>query len=383
MPKRAKVYECNAAMVYDMNNLAKAHVNAKKDKSSYKEVKEVDGNLSVYLEELHDMQKSGFYKTSRYEYFKKREGNKIRDIAKLPYFPDRIHQWAVIQVIEPFLLRNLVSCTYSALPGRGTYAAYKGVKKALSSDVLGTQWCMKIDIKKYYASIDREILKKTYERLIKDVNVLDMVYEIIDSGKGDVGVPIGNYMSQYSGNIYLSRFDHVVKEDWKVAHYFRYMDDMVFFARTKAELQDLRLKVFRYLKEELHLSVKDNWSIFYVDGHGVDYVGYVFTHSKIRLRSGIVSTIRKVSKKVKRRIKRGLMLTYGLFCSVNGSIVGWLKHCDGGGLFAKYVNPIRCYLDEYYDDVLCGSLRKKRGDCKWSKYEGRYMIRRRTMLFFT
>lgn len=380
MPKRAKVWECNASMVYDMENLVMAHRHARKDKASYHEVKEVDRDVEWYLLELQELEQSGEFRTSPYRYFQKREGNKVRDIAKLPYFPDRIHQWAIIQVIEPFLYRNLVSCTYSALPGRGTYAAYSGVRAALQGDVKGTQWCMKLDLRKYYASIDRGILKQVYARLIKDKPLLDMIYEIIDSGDGDVGVPIGNYMSQYSGNIYLSVFDHHVKEQWRVPHYFRYMDDMLFFASTKAELQELRIKVFQYLEDELHLTVKDNWSIFYVDGQGVDFVGYVFTHHRIRLRRGIVKTVRRLAGKAWSRVRRGMLLNYSLFCGIAGSVAGWLKNCDGGGLYLRYIVPLYPYLDRYYDTVLCTSLGKKRGECKWSEYEGQYTMRRRTML---
>lgn len=383
MPKRAKVCECNVTMVYDMDNLVAAHRHARKDKASYREVKEVDKATEEYLVQLQKMEQSGEFHTSPYRYFQKREGRKVRNIAKLPYFPDRIHQWAIIQVVEPFLHRNLVSCTYSALPNRGTFAAYRDVRAALLSDVRGTQWCMKLDIRKYYESIDRTLLKQVYARLLKDKPLLDMIYEIVDSGEGEVGVPIGNYMSQYSGNVYLSKFDHYVKEVLRVAHYFRYMDDMLFFARTKAELQSLRTKVFCYLEEVLHLKVKDNWAIFYVDGQGVDFVGYVFTHKKIRLRRGIVRTIRSLSAKAWSRIKRGMLLNYRLFCGISGSVTGWLRRCDGGGLYLRYIVPLLPYLDEYYDSALCTSLRKKRGECKWSKYEGQFTTRRRTMLFFT
>lgn len=379
MPKRAKVSECNVAMVYNMKNLEVAHKNARKDKAKYREVKAVDGDLKGHLEKLQELQKSGEFKTSEYNYFKKKDKNKIRDIAELPYFPDRIHHWALIQVIEPFLIRNLVSCTYSAIPGRGTFGAYKGVRSAISGDVKGTQWCMKIDISKYYASIDRSILKGTYERIIKDKKILEMLFEIIDSPKGDVGVPIGSYVSQYSGNVYLSKFDHYVKEQLHVRHYFRYMDDMIFFAATKKELQSLRVKIFDFLENVLHLHVKDNWALFYVDGQGVDFVGYVFKHGKVRLRKGIVKTIRLIYRKIMSRVNRGMLINNRLFCGFN-SVVGWLVNCDGGGLFVKYVLPLVSYVDEYYDTVICKSLGKKRGDCKWSRYEGRYMIHRLTML---
>lgn len=91
------------AQIYSMNNLREAHKNARKGKGWYKEVIEVDNNLDYYLEKLQNMFKDKTYKTSKYEVFQKRENGKIRTIYKLPYFPDRIAQWAIIQIVEPYL----------------------------------------------------------------------------------------------------------------------------------------------------------------------------------------------------------------------------------------------------------------------------------------
>lgn len=351
MPKRAKISECSVEMVYDINNLVTAHQNARKGKSFYSEVKMVDSNPAKYLYELQEMQMSGEYKTSDYEAFMKQDGEKLREIFKLPYYPDRIHQWAIIQVIEPILLRNMTDDTYSAIPGRGIYKAYKKLKRALRNDPKGTRWCLKIDIKKYYPNINKQKLKDKYESLFKDKRLLALLYEIIDSTPGEKGVPIGNYISQYSGNIYLSDFDHRVKEVYKVKHYFRYMDDMVFLAETKEELQLLIKEIVRFLKDELDLEVKDNWSLFYVDDRGINFVGYIFKHYVIRLRRSIVKTLRKVSLKIKKRVNKGMLITYHLYCGIN-SMLGWLKHCDSGGLKLKYIDIIWDHVVAYHDIVI-------------------------------
>lgn len=351
MPKRAKVSECSVEMVYDINNLVTAHQNARKGKSFYTEVKMVDSNPAKYLYELQEMQMSGTYKTSDYEVFMKQDGEKLREIFKLPYYPDRIHQWAIIQVIEPVLLRHMTDDTYSAIPGRGTYKAYKKLKKALKKDPKGTQWCLKIDIKKYYPNINKQKLKNVYSRMFKDKRLLDLLFEIIDSTEGEKGVPIGNYISQYSGNIYLSEFDHKVKEDYKVKYYFRYMDDMVFLAETKEELQILVRKIVKYLREVLDLEVKSNWSLFYVEDRGINFVGYIFKHHVTRLRKSIAKTLRKVSLKIKKRVNKGMLITYHLYCGIN-SMVGWLKHCDSGGLKLKYVDIIWDHVVAYHDIVI-------------------------------
>lgn len=351
MPKRAKLSECSIEMVYDINNLVLAHKNARKGKSFYTEVKMVDSNPAKYLYELQEAQKNGTITTSEYERFFKQEGEKLREIFKLPYYPDRVHQWSIIQIIEKFLLRHMTDDTYSAIPGRGTFKAYKKLKKALKKDPIGTQWCLKIDIRKYYPNINKQKLKEKYARLLKDKKILNLIYEIIDSTEGEKGVPIGNYMSQYSGNFYLSDFDHRVKEVYKVKYYFRYMDDMVFLAKTKEELQKLIKEIIKYLKEVLDLDVKENWSLFRVEDRGINFIGYIFKHGLIRLRKSIVKTLRKISLKIKKRVNKSMLITYNLYCGIN-SMVGWLKHCDSGGLRLKYIDVIWYHVVAYHDIVI-------------------------------
>lgn len=89
-----------------------------------------------------------------------------------------------------------------------------------------------------------------------------MLDEIIDSTPGDTGIPIGNYLSQYSGNFYLSSFDHWMKEVKHVKYYYRYMDDIVVLGSDKKELHKLLLEIKEYFRKELKLTVKDNWQVF-------------------------------------------------------------------------------------------------------------------------
>lgn len=151
--------------IYDIENLRLAHKQARRGKSFYTEVKLIDENEDEYLYRLQDMLIHKTYHTSKYEVFEKKEGKKIRKIYKLPYFPDRICQWAIIQVIEPYLMRTLTDDTYSALPGRGVERARRKMVRALKTDPENTVWCLKIDISKYYPNVNIEKLKLKYRRL--------------------------------------------------------------------------------------------------------------------------------------------------------------------------------------------------------------------------
>lgn len=106
-------------VICSMDNLYKAFLNAKKGKGWYKEVKLIEQRPFYYLAGLQYLLKNHLYRTSEYEVFTLTEGRKAREIYKLPFFPDRIAQWAILQVIEPFLIANMTKDTYSAIPGRG------------------------------------------------------------------------------------------------------------------------------------------------------------------------------------------------------------------------------------------------------------------------
>ena len=181
--------------IYDIENLEVAHRNAKKGKSWYKEVIMLEQDLQFYLYKLEDMLMNKEYKTSEYKIFIKNDNGKERVIYKLPYYPDRICQWAIMQVIEPYLYKQLNINTFSSIPNRGIHFGLERVKKALK-DEYNTKYCLKIDIKKYYPSINHSILKRRYRRIFKDPDLLWLLDEIIDSTEGDRGIPIGNYLSQ-------------------------------------------------------------------------------------------------------------------------------------------------------------------------------------------
>lgn len=333
--------------IYDMDNLILAHHNARKGKGWYHEVKMVDANPEYYLTKLQEMLINKTYRTSEYETFIKKDSGKEREIFKLPYFPDRICQWAIMQVIEPYLLRNFTKDTYSAIPGRGIHQCLNRLKYALNHDVPESQYCLKLDCKKFYPSINHTILKEKYRRLFKDDDLLWLLDEIIDSTPGDTGIPIGNYISQYSGNFYLSEFDHWIKEVKKVKYYFRYMDDIVILGRSKEELHQLKREIEEYLWVKLKLKIKENWQVFPTYVRGIDFVGYrVFMNYSLLRKSTCKQFKRKMTALNKKRIE-GKQLNYSEWCSIN-SYKGWLIHCNSYRLSEKYIKPIQQFADDYY-----------------------------------
>lgn len=361
MKRYGNLYE----KIYDIENLRKAHQNAKKGKGWYREVKLIDENPDFYLKQIQEMLINHTYHTSEYEVFYKTEGKKTRKIYKLPYFPDRICQWAILQVIEPYLIRNFTEDTYSAIPKRGIHKALFRLQTAMWEDVPGCQYCLKIDARHYYQSINHQILKDKYAKLFKDKELLWLLGEIIDSIQTadiedlqsiylleedvdqNTGIPIGNYLSQYSGNYYLSSFDHWIKEEKHVKHYFRYMDDICIFAETKEELHALRLEIDEYFRKELKLQIKGNWQVFPSYVRGVDFLGYRTFLNYSLLRKTTCKQMKKKLVAIRQKVEAGNMMNYSEWCCIN-SYKGWLKHCDSFRLQQKYLIPLLPYANDYY-----------------------------------
>lgn len=345
--------------VYDMENLRMAHRHASRGKGWYGEVILMNENPEEWLRLLQGMLINRNYETSDYTIFTRKDGKKVRLIYKLPYFPDRICQWALMQVIEPILINNFVRDTYSAIPGRGLHLALSRIQEAIRTDPEETTYCLKMDVKKFYPSINHKILKSKFRKIFKDEGILWLLDEIIDSTPEDEGIPIGNYLSQYCGNYYLSEFDHWIKETEfvfngqviKIRYYYRYMDDMIILSDSKEFLHWLRQKITEYLWENLRLTLKNNWQVFPIKDRGIDFIGYRIFPEYTLLRKDTVKTFKRAMNKIRRKLSEGKEFTYHDFCSVH-SYIGWLKPCDSYRLKMKYIEPIMPYVNRYYYEHL-------------------------------
>ena len=302
----------------------------------------VDQNPDYYFDMISRYLMFHTYYTSKYQIFTRKEGQKVRRIHKLPYYPDRIVHWAIIQIIEPYLIRTLTADTYSALPGRGVHYGMRRVQNDMN-DVKGCRYCLKIDISKYYQSIDHNILKAKFRRMFKDEELLWLLDEIIDSVPDNEGLPIGNYISQYCGNLYLSDFDHWIKEIKHIKYYHRYMDDMVIFSNDKNELHKLFDEINDYMMTNLKLKIKPNWQIFPTYVRGVDFLGYRFFGTHTLIRTSTKKTMKRKLFKMKNRFQTGQQPDYHDLCVV-GSYSGWTKYADCRHLEHLYLESIQLIL---------------------------------------
>lgn len=208
---------------------------------------------------------------------------KERVISAVP-FEQRIMHHAIINVLEPVFERQMIFHTYACRKGKGTQKAlFQAQAFCRKSD-----YFLKLDIRKYFDTIDHDVLKASLFRIIKERKTLVLLYGIIDSyqtipaqnGSSAKGLPIGNLTSQFFANMYLSSFDHYVLERLKPVGYVRYMDDMLLFG-SKNELQQMLVLINEYIQNQCHLSLKK--SVLSPNKNGIPFLGCMIFPSKITL----------------------------------------------------------------------------------------------------
>jgi len=310
--------------ICSIENLMLADEKARIGKKNTYGVKLHDTNREENIKNLHHSLINGTYRTSKYDIFKIYEP-KERDIHRLPYYPDRIVHHAIMNILEPVWVSIFISDTFSCIKGRGIHACSKKLKNAIRINKTNS-YCLKLDIRKFYPSIDHDIMKIIIRKKIKDERLLKLLDEIIDSADG---LPIGNYLSQYLANLYLTYFDHWLKEKMGVKYYFRYADDMVILHSNKAFLHKLIREIKWYLETNLKLKIKKGWRVFPAKT-GIDFVGYVFypTHTKLRksIKKRMCRKIHRVSKK---------NISKEDYLRIIASWWGWCKYCDSKNLINK------------------------------------------------
>lgn len=329
MKRKGNIYQ----LIVEKENIKEAILNSSKGKRDRKSVKKIIDNIDHYTQEIHNMLVNKTYIPSPYIEMKIHDGTrkKERIIYKPRYYPDQIIHWCIMQNIESLFLRGMYEFCCASIRNRGIHYASRHIKKILVRDRKNTKYCLKLDIKKFYPSINKDILKRKFMRIIKDRDTLDLLDLIVDSS--NEGVPIGNYTSQWFANYYLQDLDHYIKEELKAPYYIRYMDDMLIFHRNKKELGKIKKKIKEYLKNE-SLTLKENWQLFKVDSRPIDFIGYRYYRGYTTLRS---SNFLRIKRRIKKIYKKGT-INYTDATAVL-SYYGWIKHCDSSKFNEKYIKP--------------------------------------------
>jgi retron-type reverse transcriptase len=295
--------------IVSFKNLLNAAHKAQKGKRTNEDTARFNVNLEKELWTLHRQLEDRTYRPGSYQAFYIHEP-KRRMISAAPY-RDRVVHHALCNVIEPLFEKTFIFDSYANRKGKGTHKAvlrYQAFSR-------GDRYVLKCDIRKYFPSIDHQILKNEIRTKIEDPGALWLIEMIIDNSNaqeeplnyfpGDSlltpverrkGLPIGNLTSQFFANVYLNRFDHFIKENLRCKHYVRYVDDFAVFHGDKAFLRHVKSEASRYL-EEWRLALHPEKSKVHPVDTGLEFLGHrVFPRHKLLKKRNVVLFRRKLKR---------------------------------------------------------------------------------------
>jgi len=262
----------------DFDNLLLAARNAQRGKRYRDNVLAFNAHLARNLTQLQTELDTRTYVPGGYRTFEIRDP-KPRQISAAPY-RDRVVHHALCNVIQWRIERSFIHHTYANRLGYGTHRALKHFTQLAR----GHRYILQCDIRKYFPSIDRTLLKAKLRRHLKCEQTLWLADTIIDASAGDRGLPIGNLTSQFFANLYLSSLDHLIKDRLKVRAYLRYVDDFALFANDRDRLLEDRDAIAVHLAT-LNLQLHPIKTQLFETRHGANFVGFRVLSDRIRVRT--------------------------------------------------------------------------------------------------
>ena len=315
--------------VITFDNLLLASRKAIRGKRDKRAVSSFYFHLESEILALQEELKNGTYRPAPYIQFEIREP-KVRKICSSD-FRDRVVHHAICNYLEPILEKRFIHDSYACRDRKGAHLAVKKCQRFSRKN----KYFLKCDIRKFFESIDHEVLKQLLVKNFKDTRFLSLLDIVIDhqvrGNPSRKGLPIGNLTSQHLANFYLDYLDHFIKEKCRVSGYVRYMDDFISFSNDKGFLQDLLLNIDVFTSEVLKLKLKEKATMIAPVSEGVPFLGFRVFPSLIRLkRENLVRMRRKVRKKEEMFLK-GKISEESLILSIN-SIVGHIAHVNSKGV---------------------------------------------------
>ncbi|MEK7163128.1 MAG: reverse transcriptase domain-containing protein [Patescibacteria group bacterium] len=286
--------------IISIENLLLAWKEFIRGKHKRKDVQIFERDLMENVISLHDDLVSKSYEHLSYEFFRIYDP-KLRDIHKASV-RDRLLHHALYRKLYSFFDGKFIADSFSCRLNKGTHKAmnrFRSFAYKVSLNHTRTVWILKCDIRKFFASIDQEILIKLLAKYIFDRDILSLLSKIIKSFSGmraGVGLPLGNLTSQLLVNIYMNEFDQYIKHRIRAKNYIRYADDFVIFSHDKKQLYEMLPAIQKFLFEHLRLSLHPNKISICTIASGIDFLGWVHFPNHRVLRT---TTKKRMFKNIK------------------------------------------------------------------------------------
>lgn len=299
--------------------LEEAHYLCQRGKTTKKEVILFNLKKEEYLQWLYEELKNGTYKHGGYQIFYTNFPKRRVQVSR--YIDRIVHRWIVDNFLKEYFVKTFIYTSYAGINEKGTHKAVLDVQKAMRhcKRIWENYYILKMDVSKYFQSIDKNILMSILEKKVKDEKLLDLIKKVINSTEGDKGLPVGNYTSQIFANIYLNEVDQYAKHVLKCKYYFRYMDDTVILLKSKHEAKECLEKIKEFLDINLKLSLNSKTEII-KNKQGVRFCGYKINERRLKIRNSGKRRIKQKLKYLEQQIKDGEISSKDAYKYVTGYI---------------------------------------------------------------
>ena len=304
-----------------MDNIELAYRKAKLSKTNRNEVQIVERDKENMLKEIQNMLINHTFTTSPYR-TKEIFEPKRRLIYILPFYPDRIIHHCCLNILIPIWEKLMIKDSYSCRKGKGPHA---GSMRTMEF-VVRNKYCWQGDVRHFYPSIVHDKMYSIICSIFKDPDVLWILKDIIYSIPGGKNCPIGNSVSQWFGNLYLTMLDRLIKYKFGIHDYIRYCDDFLIFGNDKYKLKNIGHEVENFLNNELFLELRKK--SLYKTRQGVDFLGYRhFPDRKILVRKSTSKRMKKAIRAIPYLYENGFITAKQALSKVS-AIKGWIKHAN-------------------------------------------------------
>lgn len=327
--------------VTDVKNIEKAYKQALKGKNKYHpEAMTFSLDETYNLVQLQQSLINGTYRFGGYIRFTVYEPKER--IVDAPHFVDKVVQLAINNVLKDIYPQSYIYDSYACLDNKGTHKAVDRVQHFLrkaSWEYGESAYIIKLDVSKFFYSIDREILKKILRKKIKCEQTYLLLCHIIDSASSidALGIPLGNTLSQVFANVHMNKLDQYCKRVLGLHYYVRYMDDAIVVVRNKEEAQRVMKLMSNFLEQQLNLIVNPKKTTVFPIEQGVNAFGFKIYKTHRLLRNDSKKKIKRKAKKMKHLIAEGRMSVQTAEQVLNS----WLGHAK----HASSYNFIMCLVD--------------------------------------
>lgn len=293
----------------------------RKGKRKRLEVQIFERHLGDNLFNLHQALRAKSYQHGSYASFYVQDP-KQRHIHKASV-QDQIVHHLLYKFLYELFDKSFIYDSYSCRLNKGTHKGVLRLEKfarKVSKNYTSSCWALKMDIKKFFASVDHSILLSLLKKKISDENILWLLSKVINSfhseDRDGKGIPLGNLTSQVFANIYLNELDQFVKHKLKVRSYIRYADDFLLLSNNKEYLHNLIGLIKTFLQDKLRLEFHPNKITSRKLEWGIDFLGYI-----------VLPYCRLPRTKTKRRILRKVR-SLKISDQSLASYLGYLSHAD-------------------------------------------------------